>query len=76
MTEITAQGLDWNNLSDHQKKWWTIQIKRHGSVDAVRKYQRQVGADGGRSSNTGGFFANPELARQAGRKGKPNTKKG
>lgn len=39
----------------------------------IRKYgedfYRIVGAKGGRNGRTGGFFANRELARQAGQKG-------
>lgn len=37
---------------------------RHGS-----DFYAKIGAKGGRNSNTGGFAANPELARIAGRKG-------
>lgn len=37
---------------------------RHGLDFYVR-----IGAKGGKNGHTGGFFANPELARIAGRKG-------
>lgn len=40
-------------------------------------FYRKIGAKGGRNGNTGGFAANPELARIAGRKGgKARRKKG
>jgi general stress protein YciG len=32
-------------------------------------FYTRIGAKGGQASNTGGFAANPELAREAGRKG-------
>jgi hypothetical protein len=38
--------------------------KRHGEDFYVK-----IGAMGGRKSRTGGFYANRELAREAGRKG-------
>lgn len=33
-------------------------------------FYRELGRKGGRNGHTGGFAANPELAREAGRKGK------
>ncbi len=38
--------------------------KIHGS-----DFYKQIGAKGGRNGHTGGFAANPELARIAGKKG-------
>lgn len=32
-------------------------------------FYRQIGARGGKNGKTGGFYANRELAREAGRKG-------
>ncbi len=43
--------------------------ERHG-----RDFYKQVGRAGGRKSRGGGFAANPELAREAGRKGGLVTK--
>lgn len=37
---------------------------RHGDA-----FYKCIGAIGGRNGNTGGFYANRELAREAGRKG-------
>lgn len=37
---------------------------RHG-----KNFYQKIGSVGGKRSNTGGFAANPELARIAGRKG-------
>lgn len=37
--------------------------------DKYNEHFREMGAKGGRNGHTGGFFANRELARIAGRKG-------
>ena len=39
-------------------------IERHG-----KDFYKEVGRKGGKAGNTGGFAANPELAKIAGRKG-------
>lgn len=39
-------------------------LKRHG-----KNFYARIGALGGRKGRTGGFYANRELAREAGRKG-------
>lgn len=39
-------------------------------------FYRDIGRKGGRASNTGGFAANPELARIAGAKGGRISKRG
>ena len=41
-----------------------VNIKRHG-----KDFYKRIGAIGGRNGHTGGFAANPELARLAGAKG-------
>ena len=47
-------------------------LKKHGNDFYVR-----IGTKGGRNGHTGGFAANPELARIAGRKGgRISTRKG
>lgn len=46
-------------------------IARHG-----RDFYRMIGAIGGRNGHTGGFAANPELARIAGSKGGTISKRG
>ena len=45
--------------------------ERHG-----KDFFRQIGAIGGHNGHTGGFAANPELARIAGRKGGLISKRG
>lgn len=45
--------------------------ERHGS-----DFYARIGAIGGRNGNTGGFAANPELARIAGRKGGKISRRG
>lgn len=51
------------------KAWLETMIKKHGSREAVRVNQQRIGAKGGKNGTTGGFYANRELARIAGRKG-------
>lgn len=45
--------------------------KRHGA-----DFYREIGARGGRNGHTGGFAANPELARIAGAKGGRKSRRG
>ena len=45
--------------------------KRHGA-----NFYARIGAKGGRNSNTGGFAANPKLAREAGAKGGRVSRRG
>ncbi len=52
-------------------------IKSKYGVDEYGKsvFHKRVGALGGAASGTGGFFANRELAREAGRKGGLKSRK-
>ena len=45
------------------------EIERLGGLEAYIEVRRKNGAVGGRRGTTGGFAANRELAREAGRKG-------
>lgn len=45
--------------------------KLHG-----KDFYKRIGAIGGRNGHTGGFAANPELAREAGRKGGKISRRG
>lgn len=45
--------------------------KLHG-----KDFYKRIGAIGGRNGHTGGFAANPELARMAGRKGGRISRRG
>ena len=45
--------------------------KRHGD-----NFYALIGAKGGKRSKTGGFYANRELAREAGRKGGRTSRRG
>ena len=45
--------------------------KRHG-----KDFYARIGAKGGRNGSTGGFAANPELARKAGAKGGRISRRG
>lgn len=41
-----------------------------------KEFYSRIGAIGGHNGHTGGFYANPELARIAGAKGGRNSKRG
>lgn len=41
-----------------------------------KDFYARIGAKGGRNGNTGGFASNPELAKEAGRKGGKASKRG
>ena len=45
--------------------------EKHG-----KDFYRNIGRKGGKNGHTGGFAANPELARIAGAKGGRNSKRG
>jgi len=45
--------------------------ERHGE-----DFYARIGAEGGKKGTTGGFFANRELAREAGRKGGQMSRRG
>ena len=49
--------------------WMETMVKKHGSVEAVRRIQAEIGRRGGKNGTTGGFAANRELASIAGTKG-------
>lgn len=56
-------------------------IGGHKAAETIKKkygpdYYSRIGSRGGKNSHTGGFFANPELAREAGRKGGLKSKRG
>lgn len=53
------------------KKAAATNILRHG-----KDFYREIGAKGGRNGHTGGFAANPELAKIAGAKGGRLSKRG
>lgn len=46
-------------------------LKKHG-----KDFYSRIGTMGGRNGHTGGFAANPELAKIAGRKGGKKSKRG
>lgn len=58
----------------------TLDGGRRASETNKKKYgedwYKRIGAVGGRASTTGGFAANPELARIAGAKGGKKSKRG
>ena len=53
------------------KKAAATNILRHG-----KDFYREIGAKGGRNGHTGGFAANPELAKIAGAKGGRLSRRG
>lgn len=51
-------------------KWKeTMLNKFDGDEELLRRHLQSIGSKGGRNGHTGGFAANPELARRAGAKG-------
>lgn len=59
-----------------QKKYRETMIAKFGSNEARKEYYRQIGKKGGKNGHTGGFAANPELARLAGKKGGTISRRG
>lgn len=54
----------------HREKWLQSMIKKHGSPEAVREFMQAAYKKGRKNyKGTGGFYANKELAKEAGRKG-------
>lgn len=51
-------------------------IEKYGSEEEMKKFFREIGALGGHNGHTGGFAANPELARKAGSKGGMISRRG
>lgn len=51
------------------RKWRETVQRKYGGADGVRNMMRMIGSKGGRNGHTGGFAANPALARVAGAKG-------
>lgn len=47
-------------------KIFKTMVEKHGSEEAARAWFRSIGSKGGKASTTGGFAANPELAKIAG----------
>lgn len=58
----------------------TIEGGRKAAATNKKKYGKEfyanIGRKGGRNGHTGGFAANPELAKEAGRKGGKISKRG
>ena len=62
---------------DGAKKAVATIIRKHGlTIDGKSKQHVLAGALGGRASNTGGWYRNPEGAKNAGSKGGRVSKRG
>jgi general stress protein YciG len=57
-------------------KWRETMIKKHGSEQALKEWVCMIGSRGGKNGTTGGFYANRELASEAGRKGGRISRRG
>lgn len=57
-------------------KWKNTMRKKYGGVDGVHNMMRIIGSKGGQNGHTGGFAANPALARVAGAKGGKISRRG
>ena len=57
-------------------KWRKTMQQKYGGAAGVHKMMSRIGARGGRNGHTGGFAANPALAKLAGKKGGRMSKRG
>lgn len=57
-------------------KWRKTMQQKYGGAAGVHKMMSRIGARGGRNGHTGGFAANPALAKLAGEKGGRMSKRG
>ena len=57
-------------------KWGGIKAGLTNRERYGKDYYSRIGAKGGRNGHTGGFASNPELAREAGRKGGLKSRRG
>lgn len=51
------------------RKWRKTMQQKYGGATGVHNMMRLIGSKGGQNGHTGGFAANPALARVAGAKG-------
>lgn len=58
------------------RKWKETMERQYGGPEGRHRFMQKIGQKGGRNSHTGGFAANPELAREAGRKGGTISRRG
>lgn len=66
---------DTDNNQTVESKWMYDQlVEEHGEVEAKRIMSERGSKGGSKRVKTKGFGSNPELARKAGRKGKPTKK--
>lgn len=56
--------------------WLNTMVEKLGSREAVTEYMKNIGKAGGQKGTTGGFAANRELAREAGKIGGQRSRKG
>lgn len=57
------------------RKWRETMQRKYGGAAGVHDMMRMIGRKGGRNGHTGGFAANPALARIAGAKGGRKSKR-
>ena len=82
MKRLLAGGINFIKL--WQRRIKKISGTKLGGLKAREKnlklhgedFYKKIGAKGGRNGHTGGFAANPELARKAGAKGGRKSKRG
>lgn len=58
------------------EKWRKTMLEKYGSKEALRKRFQEMGSLGGQHGFTGGFYAHPEKAKEAGRKGGRISRRG
>jgi hypothetical protein len=74
------EKLDWDSLSEHQKKWWHSMIKKYKSVSGVRKFMAKSSKRGGGNGGQGGFTklaqSDPDRLKQISSMGGKISKRG
>lgn len=73
---VKVEGVENIMSGKPNDKWLVTMINKLGSREAVTARQQAIGALGGKKGTTGGFWANRELAREAGRIGGLKSRRG
>jgi len=73
---MTRPKIGEKGCEEANKKWRATMLAKYGGKEGLHERMVQMGRVGGQNGHTGGFAANPELARIAGRKGGTISRRG
>lgn len=73
---MARPGVNDAGYQQANKRFRDTMLKKHGSIEEYHKWMQHIGAKGGKAGNTGGFYANPDLASKAGRLGGLKSRRG